>query len=191
MLTTDRLKLPLRFSAERLQTDLSNLESAEWIAHFVTQNYEGNWDVLPLRGPEGAKHPIQMAYSDPCCDKYADTPFLEGCPYFREALARFPFELHSVRLMSLSPGSRIKEHCDYDLSLEDGAIRLHVPVRTNSAVEFLLNGAPVSMREGECWYLRLSDPHSVYNGGSVSRIHLVVDAPYSQEAREFIGADTN
>ena len=32
------------------------------------------------------------------------------------------------------------------------------------------------MGEGECWYLRLSDPHEVRNGGDTDRVHLVVDA---------------
>jgi hypothetical protein len=31
------------------------------------------------------------------------------------------------------------------------------------------------MKEGECWYLRLSDPHSVSNKGNKDRIHLVID----------------
>jgi hypothetical protein len=29
---------------------------------------------------------------------------------------------------------------------------------------------------GSVWYLRLSDPHSVYNKGNTDRVHLVIDA---------------
>lgn len=188
MTLPDRLKLPVSFAPERLQADLERLEASDWIAHFVRENYDGDWSVLPLRGPRGASHPVLMAYSDPTCTEFEDTPFLERCPAFREVLATFPFELHAVRLMSLSPGSRIKEHRDHDLSLEDGAIRLHIPVRTNEAVDFLLNEERVDLREGECWYLRLCDPHSVHNGGPESRVHLVLDAPASPEARMFLQA---
>jgi hypothetical protein len=31
------------------------------------------------------------------------------------------------------------------------------------------------MAPGECWYLRLSDPHRVANRGETDRIHLVID----------------
>ena len=55
-------------------------------------------------------------------------------------------------------------------------MRLHIPVITNPDVEFLLNGTSVVMNEGECWYLRLSDPHSVANRGRTARVHLVIDA---------------
>ena len=177
MTLPDRLKFDITFSKRRLLSDLERLEKSEWIGHFVTQNYEGDWDVLPLRGPKGAEHPVMMAYSDPSCAEFEDTPYLKECPYFQEVLDSFPFELHAVRLMALSPGSRIKEHRDHDLSLEDGAVRLHIPIRTSDAVEFVLNGSRVQMAEGDCWYLRLSDPHSVYNGSGIRRVHMVVDAP--------------
>ena len=31
------------------------------------------------------------------------------------------------------------------------------------------------LEAGSCWYLRLSDPHSVANRGTEDRVHLVVD----------------
>lgn len=182
----DRLQLGLNFSARHLQADLERLEGSDWIGHFVTENYEGNWDILPLRGPQGAQHPVMMAYSDPTCDHFEDTPFLRECEYLQDVLGFFPFEFHAVRLMALSPGSRIKEHRDHDLSVEDGAIRLHIPIRTSDEVEFYLNGTRVHMREGECWYLRLSDPHSVYNGSSIRRVHLVADAPVTPAVEKFL-----
>ncbi|MGJ8671620.1 aspartyl/asparaginyl beta-hydroxylase domain-containing protein [Rubritalea sp.] len=176
----------MKFSPQRLLSDLEKLEGSDWVAHFVTQNYEGEWDVLPLRGPKGAEHPVMMCYSDPSCDSFEDTPFLRECEYFQKVLGEFPFELHAVRLMSLSPGSLIKEHRDHDLSLDEGAVRLHIPIRTSEEVEFLLNRERVVMREGECWYLRLSDPHSVYNPSTVTRVHMVIDAPVTPEVREFM-----
>lgn len=186
MIDLDRLQLPLYFSERQLLADLEKLEGLEWIEHFVAQNYEGDWNVLPLRGPKGAEHPVMMAYSDPSCTQFEDTSFLKECGYFQEVLDSFPFELYSVRLMALSPGSRIKEHCDHDLSLEDGAVRLHVPVRTDERVKFMLNGEQVVMRAGECWYLRLSDPHSVENASTIRRVHLVIDAPVTPEVIEYM-----
>ncbi len=173
---TDRIRLPLVFDAPGLQRDLARFAKGDWLDHFVKQNYEGDWRVIPLRGPAGAEHPVMMMYSDPTCTEFADTPFLERCPEIRRALASFDCPLKTVRLMGLTPGSAILEHRDYDLSAEEGTVRLHVPVVTNPDVEFRLNGTPVAMREGECWYLRLSDPHSVANRGAADRVHLVLDA---------------
>jgi hypothetical protein len=105
-----------------------------------------------------------------------DTPLLDACPYFREVIGTFQAPLRNVRLMRLTAGSVIKEHHDVALSFEDGMVRLHIPVVTNDGVDFRLNGARVVLEAGSCWYLRLSDPHSVANRGTEDRVHLVVDA---------------
>lgn len=173
----DRVKLPLTFDPSALQRDLAILNDTIWVEHFVRQNYQGKWTALPLRGPTGAEHPVRMIYSDPGCSDFSDTGYLERCDYFKQVLQRFCCELYAVRLMKLTPGSVIRKHCDHDLSLEDGVVRLHIPVVTSAEVAFMLNDKRVDMREGECWYLRLSDPHSVSNGGTIDRVHLVIDAP--------------
>lgn len=170
------VKLALRFDPEPLQRDVAGFDEEDWLDHFVKRNYEGSWSVIPLRGPRGAEHPVMMMYSDPTCSDFADTPFLARAPHVRDALDQFACELQSVRLMRLAPGSVIKEHRDLDLSLEDGMVRLHVPITTNSEVEFRLSGDVVPLAEGECWYLPLAGPHSVRNGGERSRVHLVLDA---------------
>jgi Aspartyl/Asparaginyl beta-hydroxylase len=172
----DRLRLPLSFDPDLLARDLRSLTSVEWIDHFVKQNYDGNWSVIPLRGTAGARHPVMMIYSDPTATAFEDTPMLASCAYFREVLAAFRCPLRAVRLMRLTPGSRIKEHSDLDLGIEYGTARIHIPVVTNDDVEFFLNGSRVVMTAGSAWYLRLSDPHSVYNKGDADRVHLVIDA---------------
>jgi len=91
--------------------------------------------------------------------------------------------------MKLAVGSRIKEHTDHDLSAEDGTARLHIPVQTNSEVYFRLNGARVVLNEGECWYLRLSDPHSVENLGTTDRVHLVIDVVVNSWLNELLKSE--
>ena len=184
--TIDSAKLPLQFAPQSLQADLRRLEHVDWIDHFVEQNYDGSWSVIPLRGPTGATHPVMMIYSDPGCTEFSDTPFLDACPYFQDLLASLPCPINSVRLMKLTPGSVIKEHADYDLSLEDGNARLHIPITTNPQVEFFLNKRRLTMNAGECWYLRLSEPHSVENHGEENRVHLVIDATVNAWLRELI-----
>jgi quercetin dioxygenase-like cupin family protein len=172
----DRLRLPFTFAPELLVRDLQGLNAVAWIKHFVAQNYEGDWSVIPLRGKAGATHPVMMIYSDPSCRDFADTPMLAACPYYRQVLAAFAAPLQAVRLMRLAPGSVIKEHADNDLSFEDGTVRFHIPVVTNPDVEFYLNRERVVLEAGSCWYLRLADPHSVVNGGETDRVHMVIDA---------------
>jgi hypothetical protein len=101
---------------------------------------------------------------------------LKRCPYFRAVLDTFKCPLRAVRMMRLSPGSRIKEHNDHELSVEEGTLRIHIPVVTSASVEFYLNRSRVIMEAGNAWYLRLSDPHSVANNGATDRVHLVIDA---------------
>lgn len=172
----DRLRLPLEFEPARLAADIANFSSVQWVEHFIEQDYDGDWSVIALRCPTGVTDPVQMIISDPNRSNYADTPMLAGSPYFRQVLAAFACPLHAVRLMRLTPGSSIKEHRDYDLSFEQGMVRIHIPVLTNAGVDFQLNGTPVAMPAGSCWYLRLSDPHSVANRGAGDRVHLVIDA---------------
>src|SRR3954452_20326754 len=162
----DRLRLPLAFDRDLLAADLRRLSASSGIRHFVTQNYQGDWSVIPLRGPAGAQHPIQMIYSDPAATAFEDTPMLAVCPYFRTVLDSFACPLRAVRLMRLSYGSAIKEHNDHDLCFEKGSVRLHIPITTNDDVAFELNRHRVIMEAGSCWYLRLSDPHSVANRGN-------------------------
>lgn len=172
----DRVRLPIAFDPESLMSDLCIAQEAGWFKHFIKQNYEGDWSVLPLRGPAGALHPVMKIYSDPAAKAFEDYAVLEQTHYFRQVLARFDCPLQCVRLMRLKPGSRIKPHRDFDLDFESGFARIHIPITTNPGVEFLLNGTHVAMAPGSAWYLRLSDSHSVINAGTTDRVHLVIDA---------------
>lgn len=151
------------------------LEKVIWTDHFVPKNYQGSWSAIPLRCQADAEHPIMMIVSNPVCEDWVDTPFLALCPYFQQVLAVFECPLEAVRLMRLTAGSIIKPHTDHDLCLEDGHARLHVPVQTNPHVTFTINNSPMTMKAGECWYLRFADEHSVKNLGETDRIHMVID----------------
>jgi len=165
-------KLPLAFDVGRLKADLAQVGDGEWTPHFNKGYYDGMWSGVALRTTEGARVPL---FPDPMQSTYVDTPMLERCGYIREVLARFQCPLQVVRLLRLSAGSHIKEHTDYNLSYEDGEVRVHVPIQTNSQVEFYLNGQRVVMGEGECWYVNVNLPHRIDNGGSADRVHLVID----------------
>jgi Aspartyl/Asparaginyl beta-hydroxylase len=171
----DRVRLPLELDVVVLNADLAEFVDADWRHHFVRQNYTGDWDVLPLRAKEGATHPVQMIYADPMATVFVDTPLLDRAPHLRAVLAALECPVLAARLMRLAPGSTILEHSDHDLDAACGRARLHIPVTTNDDVVFLLNRVPVDMAHGSVWYLRLADPHSVHNGGTTDRVHLVID----------------
>jgi len=183
-LTLDRIKLPFSFDVKKLKSDLQLFLQKDWIDHFVQQNYEGQWQVIPLFAQAYATHPIQMIFSNPTCVDFVPTPLLLRCSYLQEVLTSFQCKLGAVRLMKLTAGSRIKEHEDGDLALELKQARLHIPITTSSELEFKLNGDTVVMQEGECWYLRLCDKHSLVNRGKTDRVHIVLDLfvnPWLQE----------
>jgi hypothetical protein len=171
----DRVRLPMTFDAAALAADLGAFAESDWTAHFVRDNYEGEWSALPLRAAAGETHKLRMIFANPTASEFADTPFLDRAPAIRAALARFECPLKAARLMRLAAGSVIKEHDDFDPDAKSGTARLHIPITTSPEVEFLLNRRPVAMAPGEVWYLRLADPHSVANRGTRDRIHLVID----------------
>jgi hypothetical protein len=172
----DRIRLPLDFDPMLLRADLAAFGPDDWRRHFVRDNYSGDWTVLPLRAPAGETHPVRMINPDPAAEHFIDTHFLDRAPFLREVLGAFLCPLRAVRLMLLSPGSRIKEHHDSGLDAAEGRARLHVPIVTGRDVEFLVNGRAVEMTVGSTWYLRLADPHQVANRGAEDRVHLVIDA---------------
>jgi hypothetical protein len=166
-------KLSLNFDPRPLQADVEQLQPGDWVAHFNTGYYEGEWLGIALRSAGGLQDKL---YPDPNAKSpVRDTPVLERSQNLRKLITSLKCPVRSARLLKLTPGARIKEHRDYDLGFEEGEIRLHIPIVTSSQVEFFLGGERLEMKEGECWYLNVSLPHSVDNRGSVDRIHLVID----------------
>jgi hypothetical protein len=167
------LKLPLQFDPIALENDLKQISSDEWVKHFNDRYFEGEWSGVALRAPEGASAQL---YSDPGKDELVvDTPVLLRCPALGNALASFKCQIKSARLLKLGAGARILEHRDYNLSLDDGEVRLHIPVTTSPLVGFYVNGERIVMNPGECWYLNANLPHKVKNCAEADRVHLIID----------------
>ena len=168
-----RVRLPLRYDGDALAADVRALAADEWVAHFNTSYYEGEWSGVALRSSGGA--PLAL-YPDPSADAaWADTEALARCPALAAVLATFDCELQSVRLLALGSGACVREHRDYRLGYDDGEVRIHVPVTTSPDVEFLHDGERIDMAAGEAWYLDLNLPHAVANRGEQRRVHLVID----------------
>ena len=167
------IRLPITFDAAALAEDVGLMGEDDWVPHFNTSTYEGDWSGVALRSVGGV---ARQLYPDPTATaSFADTPYLDRCAAARAALASFECPLLSVRFLRLAAGAVIREHRDLNLAWEDGELRVHIPVLTNPYVEFLLAGTRIEMREGEAWYLDFNQKHAVANRGKTNRVHLVVD----------------
>ncbi len=174
----------MQFEAARLQCDLEAITSGEWVPHFNQQYYEGDWSGVSLRSVGGKADAI---YPNPvAAEPYLDTVMLARAPYVQKILDEIECEKESVRFLRLAAGAKIKEHKDYFIGIEDGIVRLHIPVITNPLIEFYLDGERVDMGEGELWYLDFGLKHRVENNSSRDRIHLVLDCKVNDWLLNFI-----
>lgn len=165
-------KLPFFFDPAGLRADVEAIPAEDWVQHFNQQDYEGQWSSIALRSRSGRSDeiiPMGEVFD------FRDTVLLAQCPHLRAVVETFKIPKKSVRLLRLHAGSRIKEHCDRDLGLADGELRIHVPVATNDKVEFVVANRRLILREGEAWYIDFSQPHRIHNRGASDRIHLVID----------------
>jgi len=172
----DRLRLPIAFPPGLVAAARAEAAPPEWTPHFVRDNYVGEWSAVALRAPAGAVHPILQIAPNPGIRDWVETPLLLASPALSAMLKALCCPLGAARLMRLAPGTHVHRHADPGLDAAEGTARLHIPLATDRGAEFLLNDTPVEMQPGECWYLRLADPHALANRGKADRIHLVVDA---------------
>jgi len=171
----DRIRLPFTFDVEKLLAETQALK---------LEHYE-YYKVIPLRAPAHLVDtslpfpPPALDYADGTWTDWMNTAALEKSPYLKSIVDQFSqyTTVNLVRLLFLAPLSVVKEHTDPTLALEEekSMIRLTIPIDNNEGVEFFLNDSLVPMKVGECWYLRLSDPHRIANNGSTDRINLTID----------------
>ena len=176
------LQLPFYFDVKKMQEELLQIDSRAWQLHYQKLHYEGDWSALPLRSVNG--DPGNILVSPEINPEYKETVFLNNSVYFKEVLSSFKCPLLAVRLLKLNAGSIINEHKDAELCYEKDEIRIHIPVVTNSEVEFYLDKDRINLIEGECWYMNFNLPHFVNNKGNTARIHLVVDATVNDWVKE-------
>ena len=80
----------------------------------------------------------------------------------------------AICLNRLGPGGAIAQHWDrprmYSL-----AHRVHLPLKTNAGSQFIVDGRACTTRAGQYFEFDNQRDHSVVNGGSLERIHLIID----------------
>ena len=122
----------------------------------------------------------------------------DGFQPINDILAKIPSTFERVRFMKIKANSSIGKHSDKidkDFGLQDGNIvRIHVPIRTNDQVNFLLwEGRKETenyLEEGHYYYVDVTAPHAVTNNSDVDRIHLVVDTYVNSDILGLLGIAT-
>jgi len=182
----DSVKLPFKFDVTKLQAEVQSLQ----LNKFVYYN------VLPIRSPAHLVDtslpfpPPADDYADGSWTEWMDTPELINSPYLTEVVDTFKqyTKVTLVRLLRLEAGAVVKEHKDPTLGIHipKSVVRLTIPIFSKDAVQFFLNDEIVPMKEGECWYLRLTDPHRIVNSGTTERINLTIDVIPNEWVRSII-----
>lgn len=167
------LQLPFQFDSDRLQSDLRLILDSNWIPHFNTEGYSGDWKVISLYAIGGEADNIFAHAADGSA--VSETALLSNCQYLKQVINTFECPILSARILRLGIGSEIKPHKDHELGYEDGNFRIHIPIITNPDVQFILDDAELTMLPGECWYTNVNFTHSVANRGDCDRFHLVID----------------
>ena len=171
------LRLPIKFSAETLASEVNALPASAWTAH--PQRFRGNSAVrlITARGEptdviEGAMGP---------------TPHLFALPYAMQIMAAIGSVWGRSRLMALAPGAEVPAHIDSHYYWRTH-IRIHIPVITNPDVSFTCGDQTVHMQAGECWVFDSFIRHEVHNRGKDIRVHLVLDTVGGGQLRDLIEA---
>jgi uncharacterized protein (TIGR03032 family) len=164
-LDTEFIRLPLRFDVERLSEEVLAVPEDRWRPH--PQGHPGN-SALPLIAVGGDPG------DDSTVGAMAPTPHLADCEYLQQVLASFGTVLGRSRLMRLDGNAEATPHVDIDYYWAE-RVRVHVPVVTSPAVEFLCGERALHMPAGETWIFDAWRPHNVLNPTGDRRIHLVAD----------------
>ncbi len=185
-LTPDRIKLPFHFDVDRMAAEYQQMGFGAFIYY----------SVVPLRAPAHMVDPSipipppSGDHADGSWTEWLDTKQLKESPYFTEVVNTFRkhTKVTLVRLLRLEPGAEVREHTDPTLALEEekSVIRLTIPILRNPEVTFYLNGTPIPFQPGECWYMRLSDPHRITNHGPTERVNLTIDMVPNEWVRNLL-----
>jgi mannose-6-phosphate isomerase-like protein (cupin superfamily) len=163
-LTQPFLKLPLTFDADTLEREVRALPPSAWVPHAT--GFPGNEAVRLVT--------VMGQPTDEFEGPMRPTEHLARCPYIMEVMAALGGVWGRSRLMGLGAGAEVPEHVDVHYHWRTH-LRIHVPVITNSSVEFTCGGETVHMAPGECWVFDSFRWHEVHNRGQERRVHLVLD----------------
>jgi hypothetical protein len=106
---------------------------------------------------------------------YAPAPLIQKVTTFASVLAtHYKGKVVKLMLAELKPGGNIVPHRDVAPALFMSH-RCHLPVLTNSAVDFSIDGVVYKLQRGTVYEFDNTRLHSVANRGAITRVHLICD----------------
>jgi len=157
-------RLPVRFDAERLRSEVEALPAGAWSRH--PKEHAGNTAARLITAGGGD--------NDAVSGEMKPTAALAACPYVCQVLASFDTIWSRSRFMKIEGGASVPQHSDINYHWFH-RVRVHVPVITRPEVRFFCGGESVHMAAGEAWVFDNWREHRVENPADEARVHLVAD----------------
>ena len=117
--------------------------------------------------------PTMTIKKEPGWDRLATV----AVPVMHDLIGRFyPAGGTIIRAMAAKvlAGGKIKPHRDSHPSFGRGH-RIHVPIKTNPRVRFMIDGRPYKLQVGQAYEINNQKQHSVMNKGTEDRITFIFD----------------
>ena len=162
------VQLPFQFDAQRIEQELQTISAS--FNSILSERIKGNklkGIHLIIPNLEGEK--------DINGHSYHSSPELDKCPYLQSILETFQCDKFIYRIHNLTTKGKIELHRDSQRGLSNRIVRIHIPVTTNKAVHFHVNGERIYMKNGECWFADITQPHEVENRSDTDRLQLMID----------------
>ena len=157
-------RLPIRFDAERMRSEVAALPASAWAKH--PNEIAGNSSVRLIS--------VDGAENDDVNGRMRPTEHLVQSPYLCQVLASFGVVWSRSRLLRLAPGASVPRHADINYHWFS-RVRVHIPIVTRREVRFRCDTETVHMAAGEAWIFDNWRLHEVENPTDQERIHLVAD----------------
>lgn len=156
------------------------------MADEVAQFSELDWRPHPEKHAGNSALPLVAVSGDPANDgvkgQMLPTPHLNRTPYLRQVLAALGAPIGRTRLMRIDGNGEAKAHADVNYYWQT-RVRVHIPVVTDPAVQFICGDRSLHMAAGETWIFDTWRRHNVINPNPTRRIHLVADTVGSPALR--------
>ena len=143
---------------KQIDKTINELSNYNWSPVWADKRYAGDhWMTCPL------------------IEEYVKTQNFTTFELASIIESKMKCKIKNLMFYAMLPGGDIPPHRDMVGNVGLGGLRLHIPIITNSGVNFLVAGKKVVMNPAELWALDTSYMHSVSNFGKENRIHLVMD----------------
>lgn len=180
------------FDALKITQEIDNLNAT----YYPHNGQVNKWSGFSLRNATGTTDRSGFLLRKVLCREEGMLPCQNNeyltsqrMPYLKQILEELPGEVHLVRVLKLKAGGWIPEHRDGRVfSFTKGQIaRLHLPIMTNSKVEFEICRKSYKLLCGQLYYTDVSENHKVSNRHPTEdRIHLVIDIKLTPKVKDWI-----